>query len=58
MREMRSSYIRMVVVLLMALLCLSCSPQLCLQKRTNRLSSPEIVHSWGANPNNYETRKK
>ncbi len=37
MREMRSSYIRMVVVLLMALLCLSCSPQLCLQKRTNRL---------------------
>lgn len=37
MCEMRSSYIRMVVVLLMALLCLSCSPQLCLQKRTNRL---------------------
>lgn len=37
MREMRSSYIRMAVVLLMALLCLSCSPQLCLQKRTNRL---------------------
>ncbi len=22
------------------------------------LSSPEIVHSWGANPNSNETRKK
>ena len=22
------------------------------------LSSPEIVHSWEANPNNYERRKK
>lgn len=25
---------------------------------TDRLSSPEIVHSWEANPNNNETRKK
>ena len=23
-----------------------------------RVSSPEIVHSWGANPNSNETRKK
>lgn len=30
-------YMSIVVVLLMPLLCFSCSPQLCLQKRTNRL---------------------
>lgn len=34
---MKSGYICLVVVLLMPLLCFSCSPQLYLQKRTNRL---------------------
>ena len=26
--------------------------------KLKRVSSPEIVHSWEANPNNNETRKK
>ena len=28
------------------------------RQKIGKLSSPEIVHSWGANPNSNETRKK
>ena len=42
---MKSGYIRLVVVLLMPLLCFSCSPQLYLQKRTNRLVDKLLMES-------------
>ncbi len=55
---MKSSYMRMVLVLLTALLCLSCSPQLCLQKRTSRLVdqlllSNDSIYVYSVAFNNY-----
>ena len=55
---MKSSYMSMVLVLLTALLCLSCSPQLCLQKRTSRLVdqlllSNDSVYVYSVAFNNY-----
>ena len=55
---MKSSYMSMVVILLTALLCLSCSPQLCLQKRTSRLVdqlllSNDSIYVYSVAFNNY-----
>ena len=55
---MKSSYISVVLGLLTALLCLSCSPQLCLQKRTSRLVdqlllSNDSIYVYSIAFNNY-----
>lgn len=55
---MKSSYISVVLVLLTSLLCLSCSPQLCLQKRTSRLVdklllSNDSIYVYSVAFNNY-----
>ena len=58
LNQMKSIYISIVVVLLTALLCLSCSPQLCLQKRTSRLVdqlllSNDSIYVYSIAFNNY-----
>lgn len=58
LNQMKSRYISIVVVLLMALACFSCNPQLYLQKRTSRLVdqlllSNDSIYVYSIAFNNY-----